>query len=111
MPYVSRDENGRINGISERQSKTATEFLPATDSEVQAFVRGASPDTMRRRLSGTDTEMARITEDLIDVLIARNIINFTDLPVQAQKKLVARQKIRRNLSALSNLVADSDDIF
>ena len=30
---------------------------------------------------------------------------------QAQKKLVARQKIRRNLSALSNLVSDSDDIF
>lgn len=111
MPYVSRDENGRINGISERQSRTAAEFLPSNDPDVQAFVRGASPDTMRQRLSGTDTEMARITEDLIDVLITRNIINFTDLPVQAQKKLVARQKIRRNLSALSNLVADSDDIF
>lgn len=111
MPYVSRDENGRINGISERQSRTATDFLPANDPEILAFVRGASPQTMRQRLSGTDTEMARITEDLIDVLIARNIINFTDLPVQAQKKLVARQKIRRNLSALSNLVADSDDIF
>jgi hypothetical protein len=111
MPYVSRDENGRITGISERQSRTTAEFLPSNDPDVQAFVRGASPDTMRQRLSGTDTEMARITEDLIDVLITRNIINFTDLPVQAQKKLVARQKIRRNLSALSNLVSDSDDIF
>lgn len=111
MPYVSRDENGRINGISERQSRAAAEFVPNNDPEVQAFVRGATPQTMRQRLSGTDTEMARITEDLIDVLIARNIINFTDLPIQAQKKLVARQKIRRNLSALSNLVADSDDIF
>ncbi len=111
MPYVSRDQNGRINGISERQTKAASEFLPPTDAEVQGFLRGASPDTMRQRLLGTDTEMARITEDLIDVLISRNIINFTDLPVQAQKKLVARQKIRRNLSALSNLVMDNDNII
>jgi len=111
MPFVARNEDGRITAISERQTKTATEFMEASEPEVQAFIRGATPDSMRRRLVGTDTEMARITEDLIDVLISRNIINFTDLPIQAQKKLVARQKIRRNLSALSNLVSDSDDIF
>ncbi len=111
MPFVARNDDGRITAISERQTKPATEFMETSDPEVQAFIRGATPDSMRRRLVGTDTEMARITEDLIDVLISRNIINFTDLPIQAQKKLVARQKIRRNLSALSNLVSDSDDIF
>jgi hypothetical protein len=34
--------------------------------------------------------MARITEDLINVLIGKNIINFTDFPGQAQQKLIAR---------------------
>ena len=111
MPYVTRDENGRINAISEKRTATAAEYVEASDAEVLAFIRGATPDSMRRRLVGSDNEMARITEDLVDVLIARNIINFTDLPIQAQKKLVARQKIRRNLSALSNLVTDADDIF
>ncbi len=111
MPYVTRDESGRITGINDRQTETATELLHPNNPEVQAFIKGASPDTMRQRLDVTDNEMARITEDLIDVLIARNIINFTDLPIQAQEKLVARQKLRRNLSALSNLVSDADDIL
>lgn len=111
MPYVARDESGKIIGISERATDTITERLSGDHPEVIAFLNGASPDTMRMRLQGTDTEMARITEDLVDVLISRNIINFTDLPIKAQKKLVARQKLRRNLSALANLVSDADDII
>lgn len=111
MPYVARDESGRINGISEKVTDSAKEFLSPESPEVQAFIRGATPNTMRQRLTGSDGEMARITEDLVDVLVGRNIINFTDLPIQAQQKLVARQKLRRNLSALSNLVSDADDIL
>lgn len=111
MPYVSRDEDGKVIGINDRSSPVAREYLPSEHPEVIDFLQGASPDAMLERLNITDAEMARITEDLVDVLIARNVINFTDLPVQAQRKLVARQKLRRNLSALSNLVSDADDIF
>lgn len=111
MPYVSRDDAGRINGIGDRPGPSAKEFLPNDNPEVINYLRGASPNAMLDRLNATDTEMARISEDLIEVLITRNILNFTDLPVQAQKKLMARQKLRKNLSALSNLVTDEDDIL
>ncbi|NMM43226.1 hypothetical protein HH303_01970 [Rhodospirillaceae bacterium KN72] len=111
MPYVSRDENGKINGIGDRPSGNAKEFLPNDHPEVMQYLRGASPSVMMDRLSATDLEMARIAEDLIDVLITRNILNFTDFPVEAQKKLMARQKLRKSLSALSNLVTDEDDIL
>ncbi|MDJ0685854.1 MAG: tryptophan synthase subunit beta like protein [Alphaproteobacteria bacterium] len=111
MPYVARDETGRITGVSERPSGSASEFLPADSPEVQDYLRSAGPMAVRQRLTGSDLEMARITEDLIDVLIGRNVINFTDLPIEAQKKLVARQKLRKNLSVLSNLVSDEDSII
>ena len=55
--------------------------------------------------------MARITEDLIDLLISRNIINFTDFPVMAQAKLINRRALRSNMSALTNLVGDEETIF
>lgn len=111
MPYVTRDEKGRITGLNERPSGAADEFLSADSPEIQEYLRGAGPLSVRQQLTGSDLEMARITEDLIDVLIGRNVINFTDLPKQAQRKLVARQKLRRNLSALSNLVSDEDNII
>jgi len=111
MPYVSRDGNGKINGIGDRPSPQAKEFLPNDNPEVIGYLRGASPSSMLDRLNATDTEMARIAEDLIDVLVSRNILNFTDFPVEAQKKLMARQKLRKSLSALSNLVTDEDDII
>jgi hypothetical protein len=111
MPYVSRDENGKVTGISDKSTPNAREFLPNDNPEVLRYLRGANPKAMRETLNESDTEMARITEDIIDVLISRNMLNFTDLPIQAQRKLMARQKLRRNLSALSNLVADEDDII
>lgn len=111
MPYVSRDSNGRINGIGDRPAQHAKEFLPNDNPEVVKYLRGASPDSMRNRLSATDLEMSRILEDLVDVLVSRNILNFTDFPIEAQKKLMARQKLRKSLSALSNLVTEDDDIL
>ena len=55
--------------------------------------------------------MARITEDLIDLLIGWNIINFTDFPRMAQAKLINRRALRSNMSALTNLVGDEENIF
>lgn len=63
------------------------------------------------QLDASDLEMARITEDLIDLLIGRNIINFTDFPGMAQRKLINRRALRSNMSALTNLVGDEENIF
>ena len=39
-------------------------------------------------------------------IIGRNIINFTDFPGMAQRKLINRRALRSNMSALTNLVSD-----
>lgn len=127
MPYVARNPQGRIVGVSDRPTRLAREMLPTNHPEVQAFLRsagppgagrggapagrGVAPNEARSQLSQSDGGMARITEDLIDLLIAKNIINFTDFPSEAQKKLISRRALRRNLSTLSNLVSDQDDIL
>jgi hypothetical protein len=44
--------------------------------------------------SRLDADFVRVLEDVIDTLIARNVINITDLPEQAQAKLFARKSFR-----------------
>lgn len=63
------------------------------------------------QFSASDMEMARITEDLIELLIGQNFINFADFPNMAQTKLINRRSLRSNMSALTNLVSDDENIF
>ena len=55
--------------------------------------------------------MARITEDLIDLLIGRNFTYFADFPNMAQAKLINRRALQSNMSALTNLVSDEENTF
>lgn len=111
MPYVTRDANNRIVAVSDKPTQQGQEMLSPDNPEILEYLEDAKPSVMLDELSRSDLEMARIVEDLIDVLVSKNILNFTDLPLPAQRKLVGRQKLRRNLSVLTNLVGDRDDIL
>lgn len=61
-------------------------------------------------LSQTDIGLARVLEDLIDVLITRGLIQFTDLPAAAQAKLLERRQTRATLThRLEPLPPDDSD--
>jgi hypothetical protein len=57
-------------------------------------------------LSSSDAGLARVTEDLIDLLIVRGVIRFTDLPLAAQNKLLERKETRARLSNSLDLLGD-----
>ena len=83
--------------------EAVTESTPG----VRAFLREMSsqPDS----LSQTDAGLARVLEDLIDVLINRGLIQFTDLPEAAQAKLLERRQTRANLANRLQLLPDDSD--
>lgn len=110
MPYVRRDAAGQIASLHRAPEPGADEFVPDTDAQVQAFVSrpAASADDEFLRL---DADFVRVVEDLIDVLIARNVINITDLPPEALAKLHSRKGYRgraqqRALDLFGTLVTD-----
>ena len=56
------------------------------------------PDALpTQALSESDAAIARVLEDLVDVLITRGVIQFTDLPEAAQSKLLNRRQTRAML--------------
>ena len=109
MPFVSRNEQGAITGVFNKPTPIAREQLDLDDTELRRYLEGSESSAPHDALAASDREMGRIVEDLIDVLIAKNVINFTDFPLEAQRKMLRRQKLRRGLSTLKNLVGDADD--
>jgi hypothetical protein len=59
------------------------------------------------RLAESDQALIRVVDDLIDTLIGKDLLRFTDLPEAAQAKLLERRTLRRSVNAL-NLLQDDD---
>ena len=59
------------------------------------------------KLAESDQALIRVVEDLIDTLIGKDLLRFTDLPEAAQAKLLERRNLRHSVNAL-NLLQDDD---
>lgn len=72
------------------QKPTETEIAQAwSDYNNESGRRDA-----RKRLDATDDDLARVVEDLIDILVTKTTIAIEDLPIDAQQKLIARKNLR-----------------
>ena len=106
MPYVIRNEDGEIAGLSDESRGAVCEQLDLSHPEVKAFL-----DAAKDQLSSSDSETIRVIEDLVDLLIQKKLIVLTDLPHAAQQKLSERQRMRSELNVLDNLMVGEEDIL
>ncbi len=112
MPFVQRNSEGRIIALYETTTESATEHLSFDNVEVMQFLGADAPtDEVKRLLSESDADISRILEDLINLLVDRNVILFTDLPAAAQKKLLARKSLRKNVVQSEFRLIDDDTIL
>ncbi|PLY13128.1 MAG: hypothetical protein C0631_14685 [Sedimenticola sp.] len=112
MLYAKRGENGKIIALSSTTLSDSDEIVRANDEDVVEFIfSNASPDLSKNYLSHTDAEMIRIVEDLVELLIEKNLIMLTDLPDAARDKILARKQIRSQFQPGSQLLVDEDDLF
>jgi hypothetical protein len=58
-------------------------------------------------LQQTDADVVRVLDDLIELLIDKGVIQFTELPPEAQQKLLNRSQLRQNQRDL-NLLEDEE---
>ena len=112
MPYVKRDDDGNIISIAQIVDKNHIEYMSATNVELVAFISGMNESTLSKSaLEESDKDIARVTEDLIHLLIEKNIILFTELPEAVQSKLLSREKLRSSLNnVIDNILDDNESI-
>lgn len=112
MAYINRNINGEITEIFEARQYDNQEYISLDNAELIDFIKQATNNhDVKTVLSSSDVALIRVLEDLINTLIDKNVIQFTDLPLVAQAKLANREKIRGHLTSLDNLMADEDGIL
>jgi len=78
--------------------------------EVIAFLSSETMGTkVPTELLQSDLQLIRVLEDLIEILIEKNIIRLTELPEAAQSKLLSRKKIRNTVSDFLTEDTNFDD--
>jgi len=95
MPYVMRNEGGAIVAVSQQPVAGLEEEVSADDLELRGFIENVS--TQKAALGETDQDFVRVLEDLVAVLVEKGVIEFTDLPEDAQSKILHRQRLREAL--------------
>ncbi|WP_340124134.1 hypothetical protein [Methylobacter svalbardensis] len=109
MAYVIRDADGNIMAVSPKEINSPEwEFIDAHSREYLGFLEWAIAEQDPFRES--DIQLARVLEDLISMLIERDLIRFTDFSEPAQKRLIERQTMRKSSKQL-NLIDDEQGLF
>lgn len=112
MPFIQRNNDGIIISLKRTADEYHSDYLAPTDREIVEFLSSSQEIySAKETLSESDETFTRVTEDLINLLIEKNIILFTELPPAVQSKMAAREKLRSNLSEKPyNFLDDSDSI-
>ncbi len=110
MAYIQRNNDGQIIALFETPHDDAIEELPLDSPELLEYlIKSAnSADDAKAVLSTSDYSLIRVIEDVVNTLIDKNLIRFTDLPLAAQEKLSNREKVRGHINHLDNLIADDE---
>ena len=109
MPDAKRATDGSIEALFAAPCAGADEAVAADDPALQSFLfAGLDHDAGRAAalafLANSDGEMARLIEDLVDILISKNVIGLSDFSEAAQAKLNRRSQARGKLGADGELV-------
>lgn len=111
MVYIERNDDGIIMAIHKESGGNLTEQKSIVDDEVLEFLNtGDETEGYTNLLSLSDLGIIRIVEDLINLLVKKNVINFTELPHDAQQKLINRKQLRDELGKKS-IILENDDIL
>jgi len=108
MLYIERDAQGAIVAIyRDENEKPGLEPASLLDAEVMAFLRSIDgTETLDLQLMISDATMVRVLEDLIDVLVTKNLILITELPPQARDKILSRKRLRAQMADPHLMVDD-----
>ncbi|HEX9702631.1 MAG TPA: hypothetical protein VGA19_07240 [Rhodospirillales bacterium] len=107
MPFIHKDPDGKILAVYVDEVEGTVEVAPddpALVAFIQQNISGAAGDEWVQ----SDLALARVLEDLIQVLIDKKVLMFTDFPPGAQQKLRARRGLRREFSVVEELFGEQD---
>lgn len=109
MPFIKRDSAGQIAVVSNEPLGEDGVEISVDAPELRAYLSNLAGEN--NVFESSDMKMIRAIEDVIDLLIVKNVISITDLPAAVQHKLLERRSLRHSLNALNLLGEDDQGIY
>ena len=113
MLFALKDEQGGVLAISDKQLAENWTPIDLEDQSLLSFLQ-RNPSIGSKVMQAADADFIRVLEDVIDLLIDKQIIQFTELPDPVQNKLLNRRRYReemRNKDDRTELIDSDDSIF
>ncbi|AQU85169.1 MAG: tryptophan synthase subunit beta like protein [Halomonas sp.] len=107
MFYVKRNAQGEIVMLSKEPSLECNDTVAGDSPEVFAFLAGQAGGASQ--FIASDLAFVRVVEDLLEVLLAKGVLSFTDLPPAAQSKVMERKSLRAKNDI--NLISDDGGVI
>ncbi|HWV16413.1 MAG TPA: hypothetical protein VN030_13350 [Cellvibrio sp.] len=107
--YVKRNATQQITAVSQVIDGDINEFISSDSLELLRFLNG-NKDSQLLSLERSDQAMARVLDDVINLLVDQGTIRFTDLPDAAQTKLLSRREWRGQRKGIDLLDNGDDDL-
>ncbi len=115
MPYAIRNEQGDIIALTASANREGDVPVSLRDSDVLEFLTRemAGHDAQKKfhELLVQDFQQIRIVEDLIDLLTAKGVILFSELPVAAQDKILRKKTRREEFDQTNDILIDDKPIL
>ena len=110
MTFVHKDAQGKILAVYTEPVEGAHE-VPPNDPALAAFIQANIPSTGGADdWAQSDLGLVRVIEDLIEVLIDKKVIMFTDFPPGAQRRLLDRRGLRKEFDLVEDLFGGGEEI-
>ena len=106
MPYVVRDGEGNVRAVFDTPVDGAEEVAPDDPALAEFVGKNAQPGMVLDEWVQSDLSLARVVEDLVDILIDKGVFMFNELPAGAQKKLNTRRGRRKEMDLMESLFGD-----
>lgn len=104
MIYVKRDSTGRVVAVSQEPMEGFSLSDESAADEINEVLASATDSLFQ----SSDLEFIRVLDDVIDLLIAKNLILFTELPEIVQEKYTQRTRMRERRRESLHLLEDDE---
>ena len=106
--YIKRNAAGELIAVSKVAGSDFSAASADDAPELLAFIQ-QEKTAEQLALEQTDQTMARVLEDVVNLLVEQGVIRFTDLPDAAQHKLLNRRELRGKRQGIY-LLDDGDNL-
>lgn len=104
--YIKRDASNNIIAVSHLPEEGMVAAALEDMDQVQEYLQQFAHES-KFQFQQSDLAMARVLEDVVNLLVDQGTIRFTDLPLVAQQKLLARREMRGKHVSV-DLIDDND---